>query len=80
MKYLITCTNTYRLNTVEEVKELHQELKDNPNFELVAFSYTTKYIKSKGEIVDEYQVAKAKLTFTPEKEPEARFEVEYNEI
>ena len=80
MEYLISVVNTYRVHTVNDVEELHERLKNDPNFELIAFSYTTKFIKQKGEVVDEYQVVKAKMNFTDEKFPEARFEVNYNEV
>jgi hypothetical protein len=42
MKYLINTVDTYRVGTVAEVEQLHQELKEDPNFELVSFSYKTK--------------------------------------
>ena len=80
IKYLLSATNTYRVHTVAEVEALHEELKNNPDFELVQFSYTTKDVKVKREIVDQYQVVKAKLVFTNEKEPEVMYEVEYNEV
>ena len=80
MKYLINVTNTYSVHTVSDVESLHEELKNNRLFELVAFSYTTKYMKEKGQIIDEYQVVKAKLVFADEKNPEARFEVSYDEV
>ena len=80
IKYLLSATNTYRVHTVEDVERLHEELKNDIRFELVQFSYTTKDIKVKREVVDQYQVVKAKLVFTNEKEPEARYEVNYNEI
>ncbi len=80
MTYLINVVNTYRVPTVEDAEELHETLKRDPHFELMAFSRTTKQIKAKGEVVEEYQVCKAKLVFTDEKSPEACFEVEYNEI
>ena len=70
VKYLLTTTNTYRVHTVA----------DDPRFELTQFSYTTKDVKEKREVVDQYQVVKAKLVFTSEKEPEVQYEVEYNEI
>ena len=70
VKYLLTETDTYRVETVEDVEHLHEELKNSPRFQLVAFSYKTKYIKAKGEIIEEYQVVKAKLQFNEEKEPE----------
>ena len=79
-KYILSCTNTYSVNTVEDVEELHEELKHDPRFELTQFSYTTKDIKEKREVIDQYQLVKAKLVFTNEKEPEVRYEVDYNEV
>lgn len=66
-KYLINSTVTYRVDTVEEVLELRDELQANPHGELISFSYTTKYIKSAGEVVGEYQVVKAKWNLTQRK-------------
>ena len=80
MKYLLTSTNTWRVHTVAEVEKLHEELKNDNRFELTQFSYTTKDIKEKREVVDQYQVVKAKLVFTSEKEPELTYEVDYNEV
>lgn len=80
MEYLITAVNTYRVHTVSDVEDLHEKLKKDPHFELVAFSYTTKFIKQKGEVVDEYQVVKAKMVFADEKYPDACFAVTYDEV
>lgn len=79
-KYLINDVTTYRVSTVTEVEELHEELLADPNFDLTAFSYTTKYIKQKGEIIDEYQVVKAKKVFNDEKEPEKLIDVKYEGV
>ena len=79
IKYLINDVKTYRVSTVAEVEELHNELLADSSFDLTAFSYTTKYIKEKGEIVDEYQIVKAKKVFNNEKEPESRIDVKYEE-
>ena len=54
MTYLINVVNTYRVPTVEDAEELHENLKRDPHFELMAFSRTTKQIKAKGEVVEEY--------------------------
>ena len=54
--YLLSCTDVYRVPTVADVEALHEELSSDANFQLTAFSYKTKYVKVKGEIVDEYQV------------------------
>jgi len=42
MKYLINSVDTYRVNTVGEVEQLHEILKNDTTFELVSFSYKTK--------------------------------------
>ena len=76
-KYLINDVTTYRVSTVEEVEALHEELLADSTFELTAFSYTTKYIKVKGEIVEEYQIVKAKKVFNSEKEPDTDVDVKY---
>ena len=76
-KYLINDVVTYRVATVADVEALHEELQHDKNFQLASFSYTTKYIKVKGEIVEEYQLVKAKKVFNEEKEPESHVEIEY---
>lgn len=78
-KYLINDVTTYRVGTVEDVEALHEELTNDPMFQLTNFSYTTKYIKEKGEIVEEYQIVKAKKVFNEEKFPEGHFYVKYGE-
>ena len=74
VKYLINDVTTYRVETVEEVEQLHEDLLSDPYFDLVAFSYTTKYNKKTEE---EYQVVKAKKVFNLEKEPDRRIDVKY---
>lgn len=69
-KYLIKTTLTYRVATVDEVEQLHEDLINNENFSLVGFGYKTKVIKQKGEIVEEYQLVTATVTINDEKEPE----------
>lgn len=77
MRYLLKAVDTYRVATVADVEALHQELLDDPTFDLTAFSYKTKYIKQRGEIVEEYQVVSATKVFTEEKEPERVVTVTY---
>lgn len=78
-KYLISAVNTVRVHTVGDVEALHEELKHNPEFELVQFSYTTKDIKEKREVVDSYAVVKYKIVFQDEKEPERQIDINYDE-
>ena len=80
MRYLINAVDTYRVDTVSEVERLHEELKNDTTFELVSFSYKTKQIKSKGEVIEEYQVVQAKKMFTDEKYPTEEVTVNYEVI
>ena len=77
MKYLINSVDTYRVATVEDVERLHEELKANPNFTLAYFSYKTKTVKQKGEIIDEYQLVSVKKIFHDEKDPMTFIEIQY---
>ena len=77
MKYLINTTEVYRVETDEDAERLHEELKNDGNFTLVSFGYKTKYIKVKGEIVEEYQLVTAKKTFNEEKDPSRFVEISY---
>lgn len=74
MKYLINAVDTYRVETIDEVEALHEELLNDKHFELVAFAYQTKYNKKTEE---EYQVVKAKKVFTDEKDPDRQLDVLY---
>lgn len=70
MAYLVNVTNVYRVPTVQDALELRKELEKGAG-ELISFSYTTKYLKQKGEIIEEWQQVKAKLVFNDEKKPES---------
>ena len=77
MKYLINTVETYRVATVDDVETLHEQLKQDSRFTIVSFSYKTKQVKQKGEIIDEYQLVSVKKLFNDEKEPIATIEVDY---
>ena len=70
MYYTLKTTNTYRVPTVEDALRLRKHLERECVGELTSFSYKTKYIKAKGEIIEEYQVVTATITIDNEKEPE----------
>lgn len=70
MKYLIENTAVYRLDSLPEVEAFHQELKEDKTGELTSFSYKTKEVKEKGEIVDTYYLVTAKQIFNNAKEPD----------
>lgn len=70
MVYTLKTTTNYRVATVEDALRLRKWLEKNSLGELTSFKYTTKYIKAKGEIIEEYQVVTATITIDSEKEPE----------
>lgn len=77
MTYLINTVETYRVDTVEDVETFHEQLKADENFILASFGYKTKYVKSKGEIIDEYQLVTVKKIFNDEKDPTSHIKVGY---
>lgn len=68
--YTLKTVTTYRVPTVADALSLRRQLERSCTGELVGFSYTTKYVKAKGEIIDEYQLVKATIDIDNEKEPE----------
>ena len=64
MTYLLKAVDTYRVPTIADVEALHERLLDDPTFDLTAFSYKTKQIKVKGEVIEEYMVVQATKQFT----------------
>lgn len=78
MTYLIKATNTYRVPTVEDALRLRTEL-EGMRGTLNSFKYVTKYVKEKGEIVDEFQLVTATIEFNEVKEPEDDIREHYGE-
>lgn len=76
-RYLVKTTDVYRIDTLGEVEEFHNELKSNANFELDSFGYKQKQVKLKGEVVDEYCLVTVKKIFNDEKEPGSNIDVDY---
>jgi hypothetical protein len=70
MYYTLKTTNVYRVPTVEDALRLRKQLERDCVGELTSFSYKTKYIKAKGEIIEEYQVVTATFMIDDEKDPE----------
>lgn len=75
--YTLKDTIDFRVPTVEDALVLREQLENNGFGQLIAFNYKTKQIKVKGEVVEEYQVGKATIQFTTEKEPDVHVKVKY---
>ena len=67
-KYLLTQTDVFAVDSMDEVDTLKEELLADPSFTLAAFGYKTKEIKQKKEVVGEYHVCTAKKVYLIEKE------------
>ena len=67
MYYNLKTTN---VPTVEDALRLRKWLERECVGELTSFSYKTKQIKVKGEVVEEYQLVTATITIDNEKDPE----------
>lgn len=70
MNYTLKTTTVYRVPTVEDALRLRKHLEKTCLGELTSFKYTTKYIKQKGAIIEEYQIVQATISIDNEKEPE----------
>ena len=77
MYYTLKTTNVYRVPTVEDALRLRKQLERDCVGELTSFSYKTKYVKSKGEIIDEYQLVTVKKIFNDEKDPTSHIKIGY---
>ena len=66
IKFLLKTTEEYRLETLEDVKSFHEQLKNDEieqGYHLASFSWTEKDVKEQGEVVDSYYIVKAKKLF-----------------
>lgn len=78
MRYLISTTETYRLNSEEEVKSFLEELKKDRTFEIKKYSSIKKEAKQKGEVVDEWIRFTVTKEFNSEKEPCDSIKIKYD--
>lgn len=78
MKYLITTTEIYRVESEEESKKLIEEAKSDNHFILKKYSSEYKERKSKGEVIDAYYKVSLTKSFTDEKDPQFRTQIEYS--
>jgi hypothetical protein len=79
MKYLLTTTENYRVNSEEEATQLIENAKKEAGYILTKSSTQYKERKQKGEVVDYYWKVSLTKHFNNEKEPERDVEIEYKE-
>lgn len=77
MRYLISTTETYRVDSEAEAQQIINDAKNEAMYELKKYTSQRKTKKSKGEVVDEwFQVTLTKI-FDDEKEPSGQASVKY---
>lgn len=77
MKYLLTTTEVYRVESENEAKKMIEEAKEDNHFILKKYTSEYKEKKQKGEVIDTYWKVSLVKTFTNEKEPQLRTIVSY---
>ena len=76
-KYLITTTETYRVDSESQVEAILEEAKNDSNYTLVKYSSQYKEKKEKGEVVDTWVHVSLVKAFNTEKEPDRYINVNY---
>ena len=76
-KYLISVTETYRVDTEAEAAVLIDEAKKDNKYDLKKYTSQKKERKQKGEVVDEWHQVVLTKIFDDEKEPIGATTVEY---
>lgn len=77
MKYLITTTEVYRVDTEAEAQALIEAAKADNHFILNKYVSEYKERKSKGEVIDEYFKVSLVKSFTDIREPDSQVNIEY---
>ena len=76
-KYLVSTTETYRVDTETEATQAIEEAKKDGSYVLGKYTSEHKERKSKGEVIDEYWKLTLTKLFNDIKEPDSCVRVEY---
>ena len=77
MKFLISTTEIYRVDSEAEAEQLIQDAKTDDKFDLLKYTTEKKDIKLKGEIVDTYFKVSLDKVFNELKEPLNEVDINY---
>ena len=76
-KYLVSTTETYRVDTESEAARAIEEAKQDGSYVLGKYTSEHKERKSKGEVIDEYWKLTLTKLFNDIKEPNSIVNVDY---
>lgn len=77
MKHLIYTTEVYRVDDMDAVDSLREDVEADGRYAVSSFTYKAKCKKEKGEIVDEWYQVSVKKIFNDEKDPMSAVDVRY---
>jgi hypothetical protein len=77
-KYLISTTETYRVDSEDEGTQLIDKAKKDNAFVLSKYTSVYKEVKQKGECIDSYYKITLTKVFDDEREPEGSTTVMYD--
>lgn len=77
MKFLISTTEIYRVDSEAEAEQLIQDAKADDKFNLLKYTTEKKDLKLKGEIVDTYFKVSLNKSFNELKEPLNEVDINY---
>lgn len=76
-KYLVSTTETYRVDTENEATKAIEEAKQDGSYVLGKYTSEHKERKSKGEVIDEYWKLTLTKLFNDIKEPDSIVNINY---
>lgn len=76
-KYLVSTTETYRVDSESEATRAIEEAKKENSYTLSKYTNEHKERKSKGEVIDEYWKLTLTKNFNDIKEPNSIITVDY---
>ena len=77
MRYLISTTETYRVETEEEAAAAIEEAKKDTSYILSKYTSEHKEVKQKGEVVEEYYKVTLTKLFNNIKDPYNNVSISY---
>lgn len=80
MVYLVQVTETYRVDTEDQVIKMIDEAKEDRRFTLIKHASQYKERKAKGEVIDAWYKVSLTKQFCDERDPECSTEIEYKKV
>lgn len=77
-KYLVSVSETYRVDSETEAVRLIEDAKQSDKYQLSKYTNEKKEVKQKGEVVDEYYKIVLQKTINDIKDPWSDLEIHYH--